>query len=503
MTTIGKFFRTTAIKLSLIYLAVFAGFAVFLVVYLNTNTATLLTRQLNDTINAEIKGLAEQYGQRGLPGLIALVERRSRQPGANLYLLVNESGNVFAGNIARISPTLFQNVNSEPKEIRYRLIEEGAVAEGHVALVRVFELRGGFKILVGRDIGEREALQEVARQTFAIAGVLLVILGLISWVFVSRRVLKRIDAVSNTTQSIISGDLSRRLQITGSGDEFDRLAIGLNAMLARIEELMHGLKEVSDNIAHDLKTPLTRLRNRVESTLSEEGKSEGYRDALEMTIDEADQLIKTFNALLLIARVEAKAPSEAMDELNLSNIVADVAELYEPLVEERGMSFVVNTPNKAPVYGNRELISQALANLLDNALKYAPLEDGEPNDGSDTNKGHDAKIAITVLRNQQGVVLTVADNGPGIDESARSRVLQRFSRLDSSRSQPGSGLGLSLVSAVAGLHNAKISLQHTNASSKDGSEDGKSRGLSVAIQFPEQRVIANNEDELAEIDQTG
>lgn len=503
MTTIGKFFRTTAIKLSLIYLAVFAGFAVFLVLYLNTNTATLLTRQLNDTINAEIKGLAEQYGQRGLPGLIALVERRSRQPGANLYLLVNEGGNVFAGNIARISPTLFQNVNSEPKEIRYRLIEEGNVAEGHIALVRVFELRGGFKILVGRDIGEREALQEVARQTFAIAGVLLVILGLISWVFVSRRVLKRIDAVSSTTQSIISGDLSRRLQITGSGDEFDRLAIGLNAMLSRIEELMHGLKEVSDNIAHDLKTPLTRLRNRVESTLAEEGKSEGYRDALEMTIDEADQLIKTFNALLLIARVEAKAPGEAMDQLSLSQIVEDVAELYEPLVEEQGMSFVVNTAGKAPVYGNRELISQALANLLDNALKYAPLETEEADEKSKTAKTNNAKIEISVEKNEQGTVLTVADNGPGIDEEARSRVLQRFSRLDGSRSQPGSGLGLSLVSAVAGLHNAKISLQHTNASSKDSSGDVEPRGLSVSIQFPEQRAIANNAGELAEIKQTG
>lgn len=497
MTTIGKFFRTTAIKLSLIYLAVFAGFAVFLVVYLNTNTATLLTRQLNDTINAEIKGLAEQYGQRGLPGLIALVERRSRQPGANLYLLVNDSGNVFAGNIARISPTLFQNVNSEPKEIRYRLIEEGSVAGGHTALVRVFELRGGFKILVGRDVGEREALQEVARQTFAIAGVLLVILGLISWVFVSRRVLKRIDAVSNTTQSIISGDLSRRLQITGSGDEFDRLALGLNTMLGRIEELMHGLKQVSDNIAHDLKTPLTRLRNRVESTLAEEGKSESYRDALEMTIDEADQLIKTFNALLLIARVEAKAPGEAMDELNLSNIVADVAELYEPMVEEQGMAFVVNFPKKAPVYGNRELISQALANLLDNALKYAPLE---PDEGEHKSQ---AKIEITVLKLNDDTILTVADNGPGIDEDARSGVLQRFSRLDSSRSQPGSGLGLSLVSAVAGLHNAKINLQHTNASPKDSSGTKEPRGLSVSITFPGQRAVTLDAGELAEPQQSG
>lgn len=205
------------------------------------------------------------------------------------------------------------------------------------------------------------------------------VLGLISWVFVSSRVLKRIDAVSNTTQSIISGDLSRRLLITGSGDEFDRLAISLNAMLGRIEELMHGLKEVSDNIAHDLKTPLTRLRSRVESALAGNGESETYRETLEMTINEADQLIKTFNALLLIARVEAKAPGEVMSDLNLSQIVEDVAELYEPMVEEQGMVFVVNTPPNAPVHGNRELISQALANLLDNALKYAQPSTDDPN----------------------------------------------------------------------------------------------------------------------------
>lgn len=494
MTTIGKFFRTTAIKLSLIYLAVFAGFAVFLVLYLNTTTTALLTRQLNETVNAEIKGLAEQYGQRGLPGLVGLVERRSRQPGANLYLLVNNSGNVLAGNIARISPTLFENTDSEPREIRYRLIEEGGIAAGHTAVVRVFELRGGYKILVGRDLGEREALREVVRETFLIAGALLVVLGLISWVFVSSRVLKRIDAVSNTTQSIISGDLSRRLMVTGSGDEFDRLAVSLNAMLGRIEELMHGLKEVSDNIAHDLKTPLTRLRSRVESTLAGNGDPESYREALEMTIEEADQLIKTFNALLLIARVEAKAPGEVMSDLNLSQIVEDVAELYEPMVEEQGMKFVVKTPQRAPVHGNRELISQALANLLDNALKYAPPT------GEDQNSS-EPEITISVIREAEETVLMVADNGPGIEEEARTKVLQRFTRLDGSRSLPGSGLGLSLVSAVAGLHNAKIDLQHTHASSKDGEANQPGRGLTIALRFPGPQNKKGEDVELAGVKQ--
>ena len=482
MTTIGKFFRTTAIKLSLIYVAVFAGFAVFLVLYLNTNTSTLLARQLNDTINAEIKGLAEQYAQRGLPGLIALVDRRSRQPGANLYLLLNDDGKVFAGNIARITPALFENIDSSPKEIKYRLLEEGGVVAQHEAVVRIFELRGGFKILVGRDVGERDALQAVVRQTFVIGGILLVILGLISWLFVSSRVLKRIDAVSNTTRSIMSGDLSGRLQVTGSGDEFDRLALGLNTMLGRIEELMHGLKEVSDNIAHDLKTPLTRLRNRVESALAEDGSTEFYRETLTTTIEEADQLIKTFNALLLIARVEAKSNGDVMSEVDLSAIARDVVELYEPVAEETGFDIKITTPEKALIRGNRELVSQAVANLIDNALKYAAVSEAE--------------IDVSVVQAGGGYTLSVADNGPGIDTEARARVLQRFTRLDDSRSQPGSGLGLSLVSAVASLHDAKIDLQDTNPSVKDGMQ----RGLSISLYFPPCSHVKDKRRELGKAD---
>ncbi len=482
MTTIGKFFRTTAIKLSLIYIAVFAGFAVFLVLYLNTNTSALLARQLNDTINAEIKGLAEQYSQRGLPGLITLVDRRSRQPGANLYLLVNDSGNVFAGNIARISPNLFENIDSEPINIKYRLLEEGGTVAQHEAVVRIFELRGGFKILVGRDVGERDALQAVVRQTFIVGGILLVILGLISWIFVSSRVLKRIDAVSNTTRSIMSGDLSGRLQVTGSGDEFDRLALGLNTMLERIEELMRGLKEVSDNIAHDLKTPLTRLRTRVESALVEGDNSRLHKETLAATLDEADQLIKTFNALLLIARVEAKSNGDVMSEVDLSAIAHDVVELYEPVAEETGFDISIKTPDRAPIRGNRELVSQAVANLIDNAIKYA----------SESKTG----IDVSVEKGRDGYKLSVADNGPGIDEEARGRVLQRFTRLDESRSQPGSGLGLSLVSAVANLHDAKIDLQDTNPSVKDG----KQRGLSISLKFPQYQHAKEKSSELGKAD---
>lgn len=462
----------------MVYIAVFAVFAVVVVLYLNTTTNTLLTRQLNDTINAEIRGLAEQYNQRGLPGLVSLVDRRSRQPGANLYLVINNSGSVVVGNIARLPVSVLQNIDSEPRELVYRLREDGGTAREHVAVVRVFELPRGFKILVGRDVGEREALQAVVRQTFLIGGGLLLVLGLFTWLFVSRRVLKRIDALSNTTRSIMSGDLSRRLQVTGSGDEFDRLALSLNTMLERIEELMHGLKEVSDNIAHDLKTPLTRLRNRVESALSKSA-NQSSRAVLEETIEDADSLIKTFNALLLIARVEAKAQGEAMGPVDLAEIAQDMGELYEPVVEDAGAVLTVQATDRAMINGNRELISQTIANLIDNALKYGVLE----------HRQTAGEILLHVSEIDGQMCLSVSDNGPGIDDAARSLVTERFARLDTSRSQPGSGLGLSLVSAVTSLHNGRMVLAHANASETDDGEtdDGETdlaRGLKVSLYFP-------------------
>jgi len=251
-------------------------------------------------------------------------------------------------------------------------------------------------------------------------------LALVSWFFVSRRVLKRIDSVTATSRRIMAGDLSGRLEVTGTGDEFDRLADSLNAMLERIEHLLHGLKDVSDNIAHDLKTPLTRLRNRVEAALNGEPNSEGYRAALETTIEESDRLIQTFNALLMIARVEAGSPDGAMSEVEIGAVIRDVVELYEPLAEEKGIAVSVGPVEAIQLKASRELLGQALANLIDNAIKYAPLCEEAPR-----------PIAISVSSAREGndLVVKVADNGIGIAASDRERVLQRFVRLEQSRSQ--------------------------------------------------------------------
>ena len=251
-----------------------------------------------------------------------------------------------------------------------------------------------------------------------------------------------------TSRRIMAGDLTRRLEVTGTGDEFDRLANSLNAMLERIEHLLIQLRNVSDNIAHDLKTPLTRLRNRVESALAGPPSDETYRAALVSTIEESDRLIQTFNALLMIARIEAGPPEGAMTEVEAGAIVRDVAELYEPVAEEQGVELEAVTPEPVPLMANRELLGQTLANLIDNAIKH----------GLPAEADRALRIVMSTAREGDELVLRVADNGVGVPEADRARVLQRFVRLEKSRSTAGSGLGLSLVNAVVAFHNGTIEL---------------------------------------------
>jgi signal transduction histidine kinase len=262
--------------------------------------------------------------------------------------------------------------------------------------------------------------------------------------------------MTGTAQRIMAGDLSDRLPVGRSGDELDRLAENLNAMLERIEALMVGLKEVSDNIAHDLKTPLTRLRNRAEEALASSGSEAEYRAALERTIEESDGLIRTFNALLMIARAESGQARGNMDDFDAADVANGIQELYEPLAEDDGMTLRVNT---APVrlHGNRELISQALANLVENAIKYGkPSPVVQPLDAAAATRSRE--ILIEARREGDSVLLSVSDHGPGIPEGDRKHAVERFVRLEASRTLPGSGLGLSLASAVATLHGGELRL---------------------------------------------
>jgi hypothetical protein len=278
-----------------------------------------------------------------------------------------------------------------------------------------------------------------------------IVLGIAGGLFVTRRVLRRVDAMTETTRSIMGGDLGERLPVAGTGDELDRLAENLNIMLERIEALMSGLKEVSDNIAHDLKTPLTRLRNRAEQALRTAKTEPEYRTALDAIIEESDGLIATFNALLMIARAESGQARDNMTEFDAAEIAHDICELYEPLAEEKGIALKVEAEAPAPLKGNRELVSQALANLVDNAIKYT-----EP--GGAAVNGAAPEIVVRALNDGDRIMLTVADHGPGIPEGDRARAVERFVRLEQSRSQPGSGLGLSLAAAVARLHGGELIL---------------------------------------------
>ena len=449
MTALAKLFRATAFRLTLVYLLVFALFAAFLLGYFALNTRRLITEEITSTVDAEIAGLSEQYNQGGIRRLVFVIETRSRRPGSSLYLVTTPSGEGLAGNIGSLVP----GVLAKPgwMETVYRRLEEPETAE-HRALVRVLQLPGGFHLLVGRDLEERERLFDIIANAGRWSLAIVMILGIAGGVFVSRRVLNRVDAMTHTAQTIMAGDLSGRLPVAGSGDELDRLASNLNAMLERIEALMRGLKEVSDNVAHDLRTPLTRLRNHAEEALRTAKDEAGYRGALEATIEESDGLIRTFNALLMIARAESGEAREGMSEFDAAEVAHDVSELYEPLADDKGLALRVETTS-APVKGNRELVSQALANLVDNAIKYA----AEP--GPHGANGAVSEILVTAGAEGDRIRLAVRDGGPGIPASDRAHVVERFVRLEQSRTKPGSGLGLSLAAAVARLHGGELKLE--------------------------------------------
>ena len=451
MTALGKLFRTTTFKLTLVYLIVFALFAAFLLGYFALNTRRLITEQITDTVNAEITGLSDQYRLGGIRRLVIVVDSRARRPGSSLYLVTTPTGEALAGNVTALAPGILDSPGWT--ETVYRRLDETEPPEhpDHQALVRVFELPAGFRLLVGRDLDERERLYHIVLDAGRWSVAIVVVLGLAGGLFVTRRVLRRVDAMTETTRTIMAGDLGGRLPVAGTGDELDRLAENLNAMLERIEALMFGLKEVSDNIAHDLKTPLTRLQNRAEEALRAANSETEYRAALEAIIAESEGLIRTFNALLMIARAESGQARDDMSEFDAVEIAHSIGELYEPLAEQKGITLKVEADAPAPVRANRELVSQALANLVDNAIKYT-----EP--GAPGVNGVTPQIVVRALNEGDRIVLTVADSGPGIPEADRGRVVERFVRLEQSRSKPGSGLGLSLASAVARLHGGELTL---------------------------------------------
>jgi signal transduction histidine kinase len=451
MGILRKLWRSTAFKLTMAYMVIFALFAVFVLGYVAWNARRLIDDQIRQTIEAEISGLAEQQRMGGLRRLIAVVDQRSRAPGASLYLVVTPFGERLAGNIDTLPPGILDSPGE--LEVPYARASESDRLD-HRALVRVYLMPGGFRLLVGRDLEERRRLREVIRRAGGWSLLLVLLLGCAGGLVVTKRVLARVDGMNDTARRIMSGDLQGRLNVAGTGDELDRLALNLNAMLERIGELMTGLRQVSDNIAHDLKTPLTRLRNRAEEALRVSASGDELRGALEGVIDEADNLIRVFNALLMLARLEAGQVRESMGPVDANEVVESVGELYEPLAEEAGVRFDVESSPGLSFTGNRELMGQALSNLVDNALKYGGSA------AAATNGMPPSPPVIGVSARGEGntILFTVSDQGPGIAQADRARAVERFVRLDGSRSRPGFGLGLALVQGIAKLHGGTLTL---------------------------------------------
>jgi signal transduction histidine kinase len=437
-----RLLETSTFRWALVYLALFGVSALALLGFLYVATAGVMERQTADTIQAEIAGLAEQYRSQGLSGLREVIERRSAaQPHrAAVYLLTDPLGERIAGNLDRwpdVEPDAGGWINFSVQ------VPTGDTSERRRAHAASFGLDGGFRLLVGREVEDRLQIQSLIKQAIGWGLALTLLLGLAGGFAISRGMLGRVDAINRTTRRIMAGELGQRIALSGSRDEFDELAANLNAMLDQIERLLQGMRQVTDNIAHDLRTPLNRLRSRIEVALMGEPDRAESRAVLEQTLVDAETMINTFNALLEIARAEAGSDRAGFEPVDLAKLCQDVAELYEPLAEDQGVIFGRSCPVDAWVRANGHLLAQAIANLLDNAIKYTPAG---------------GRVRLAVERLPGRFAITVADSGPGIPAADRERVLERFVRLDATRSTPGNGLGLSLVAAVARLHGAELKL---------------------------------------------
>ena len=435
----ARLLKSATFRLALLYMLLFGGSVALLLGFLYWATVGVLSEQVDETIQADIKGLAEQYKQRGARGIAAIIDERVRKDpgGRTVYLLTDPMRRPLVGNLSGW-PTATPD---DDGWIAFELLDrDTADGRPHLARARRFVLQGGLNLLVGREVRELERTRHMIINAMIWGIAITLALALAGGIAMSRGTARRIEAINQTSRDIMSGDLDRRIPAGGTNDEFDQLAGNLNAMLDRIQGLMEGLRHVSDNIAHDLRTPLTRLRGRLED-LDDRALSASERSRrIDAAVAEADALLSMFNALLRITQIEAGGRRDNFAAVDLAELLNDVAELYEPVAQEKGLSFSAHCEAASSVTGDRDLLFQAVANLADNAIKYTPA-------------------GGSVTLHTSGKSVTVSDTGPGVPEEALEDVFRRFHRLEKSRSQPGSGLGLSLVKAVAQLHGGTVRLE--------------------------------------------
>ncbi len=453
-----RLLHTTAMRLALRYAVFYAVLIALGLGVLYWATSRYVDAQLAAGLEQEVHNLATLDRQQGRQQLKALLKSESVITGENQrYYLIEETGSdKRTGNLLGWPPAL--NADGRVHNI---WLEDDLIPEymedqdGYWPMIGVV-LDDGARLLVAREVHQAEDLQEFILATMAIIITVSVGLALIMGWRLGRSLLDRIELINETAERVTAGDLSHRVPLSGQDDEFDELAGHLNSMLARIEVLLTGMRQVTDNVAHDLRRPLARMRNRIEVTLLETRKSEEYRRAMEETMSDAEELMRTFNALLEIAQTEAGSYRGEWREVDLSTLLRDLSELYEDQAAEHSRTFKVDIEHGLTVIGNRQLLAQAITNLLDNAFKFT--ENG-------------GIIQLEAKRWEGKIQVCIGDNGPGIPVGQREKVIHRFVRLETARSTPGNGLGLSLVKAVADLHKARLQLEDN------------SPGLRVIIDF--------------------
>lgn len=442
----APFFKTTVVRLALIYIATFAVVTAVLFSSVYVLTLRAMDLSTDSVLEAQLQGLSEQYDNLGLRGLITVIRTRSQSLDRSraVYLLVGVNNAPLAGNLDQWPQITQQRTKDKWFEFTANVPVEHGV-EHHLIRATEVGLPNDYRLLIGTDIIERARLASVMRRVGALALVLSIVIGAGIAIWMNRRLLNQVQAITIAGQGIANGDFARRLPIRGSGDELDELATGLNALLERIENLTLALRFVIDGTAHDLRGPLNRMRLRLERL--HDSVSAESNDIVAAAMSDADVILRTLESLLRIAQAQSGNTGTEMIQLNLGSLARDMAELYQPLAEERGISFSCDRLVDVTISGNRQLLAHAIANLLDNAVKYTPT-------------GGAIDISIDVSTGQDSdVKLTVSDNGPGIPSEDRERVLQRFVRLNSAQAEPGSGLGLSLVAAVCRFHHARLQIE--------------------------------------------
>jgi signal transduction histidine kinase len=428
--------RSTSLRLAALYTAAFALSVVVLGAIILLTTHATLKQQFDARINAEAAALAEQYRSEGLLGLLQAVQERDRTRGALHYGLEGPDGAPLAGRLASLHASLGWSDARMPQR------------RGGTTSIRILTtvLPQGYRLSVGDDDDQSEAVQATVLQGFGWAFAGVVVLGILGGYGLGHSVHRRLATMTGAAEAIIDGDLARRIPVRGSDDDLDRLAVTFNRMLDRIGALMDSLRQVSNDVAHDLRTPLTRLRQRLE-TASAQGGPAAHGEALDGALQDVDAILDTFAALLRIAQIEGGARRAAFRPLDLASLALTVVEAFAPSAEDAGQSLRLDGDEGVIVDGDSELLTQMVVNLVENALRHA---------------GDQAEIVVRTGRAGYEAVLSVADNGPGVPECEHERIFDRFYRLERSRSTPGSGLGLALVAAVARLHGATVSVRDAN-----------------------------------------